>query len=269
MKQRSLYVIGLSLLMVLLTIGAEAAPAGPSPADLNIQVQGPTSAFVNSPYVYTATVSNTGGSNASDVRVVIDLPLTNTSPTVHILGTLSGIDNRCQVIANRLECNLGTIRKNRNVSFSYTFALPVSTKILKFTAVASTTSNEPNQGNNTVSLIPSLAYATNQLVSATVLNSHCTGQGLTSYFECELFPSSISQHTVTLVAGGSISFGVPGYTGTWSQPTPQQLYFNYFDGNNLMVAEFNGFATSATCFEGMTTFPQSPGYVSPYKVCVQ
>ncbi len=91
---------------------------------------------------------------------------------------------------------------------------------------------------------------------------------MTSYFECELFQSSISYHTVTLNDNGTVSIGEPGYSGTWYQPTPQQLYFNYTQ-NNVVILEFNGYAVSSTCFEGMTRFIPDNGYISPYKVCIQ
>ncbi|MEZ5427997.1 MAG: CARDB domain-containing protein [Pyrinomonadaceae bacterium] len=256
------------LLLLCLTAVVQTASAAPMPQrpDLQVELQGPASAFVRSPYIYTVTVRNVGNANASDVALTVDLPLTDTSPTSHILGTLSGIDSGCQVVSNRLECSLGRIRKNRSASLTFNFAFPVSTKTLTITAAASTP-GETNTSDNTDSVAPNLSYPSNILTSATVLNSHCTGQNLTSYFECELFPSSLSQHTATLNSGGTVDLGVQGYTGNWYQPTPWQLHFTYSDGTNT-VAEFNGFAVSSTCFEGLTTFPNS-NYVSPYKVCVQ
>lgn len=258
-------IFALSLLFIGLVFCAGNVSAAPQ-ADLQTQINGPASAAVYSPYLYTVTVENIGNSNAENVTVTVDLPLTDTSPTKRILGTLSGLQNRCQVTNNKLVCNLSRIKKNKNDSFTFSLALPVSTKTLEIKATAVTSSPESITGNNTASIIPALSYQTNQLVSANVLNSHCTGQGLTSYFECELFPSSISNHTATLNADRTITLPA-GYTGQWDQPSYQQLHFIYFE-NYVQVAEFNGYATTANCFEGMTTFP-NPTYSSPYRVCVQ
>lgn len=270
MKQRNVFTVLVCLLTVMLAFQAENIFAAPPPqADLNIEIQSSSSTIVRSPYVYTVNVENNGNANASNVKVVVEFPLTNTSPTQYILGNLSGIQNGCQVVSNKLECDLYTIKRNKNKSFTFVFEIPVSTQTPNFKANVSTTSNETILGNNTFTFTPTLAYPGNQIVSANILNSHCTGRNLSSYFECELFPSSISTHTATLNSGGTVSLPYPGYYGTWYQQTPQQLYFNYFDGNNQMAMEFNGFAVSANCFEGITTFPQNPTYNSAYKVCIQ
>lgn len=267
------HIIALSFLLALFALSAGTASANQRRPDLRVQMQGPSSAFVNSPYVYTVNVRNIGNTTAAGVKVIIEFPQTDTSPQKYILGTLSGIDNRCQIVTRKLQCSLNNVPVNQQgVSFTFNFTLPVSTKVLEIKATASTTTTpgDPNLGNNTVTLTPSLSYATNQLLSTVnVLNSHCTGQGLTSYFECELFQSSISHHTATLNVGGTVSFPFSGYSGTWYQQTPQQLYFNYTDGNNVMILEFNGYATSPTCFEGMVKFIPSSNYISPYKVCIQ
>ncbi|MCB9716392.1 MAG: hypothetical protein H6712_21195 [Myxococcales bacterium] len=44
---------------------------------------------------------------------------------------------------------------------------------------------------------------------------HCTGQGLTSFFECLLDPGSLSEHDIELLTGSELSIvGQPGNTGT-------------------------------------------------------
>lgn len=271
-KEDNLKIMVLSFFMVFMALGASVVYAAPPPpVDLRVQMQGPATAFVKSPYVYTVEVKNIGGANAAGVKVIVDLPLTDTSPTRHILGNLSGIQSGCQVIANKLECSLGTINKNKSKSFTFNFALPVSTKTLEIKASGSTTTpGEANLQNNIAALTPALGYATNQITSANVLVSHCTGTGLSSYFECELFPSSISSFTMTLNADWTITLPVSGYTTQWNQNvSPQQLNFTITETSTGEIVEFNGFATTNTCFEGMTTFTPNSGYVSPYKVCVQ
>lgn len=96
---------------------------------------------------------------------------------------------------------------------------------------------------------------------------HCTGQNLTSFFECQLYPSSITMHETILEVGGTIQFiGQPAqYGGTWSQPSPEHLSMTYTD-TGVPVAHFEGDATTTGCFEGITTFPGS-SWVSAYLVC--
>jgi uncharacterized repeat protein (TIGR01451 family) len=269
---KNIFVI--ALLFVCTIIVSSSALAQPAPPDLQVQMQGPTAAMVRSPYLYTVNVKNTGKTNAANVTVVVDFPLTNTSPTVYILGNLSGINTGCQVVSRKLNCNLGTINKNKTKSFTFNFTYPVTTKPLELKATASTTTpGEVNLVNNQFTLTQPVSYATNQLTSATVLVSLCTGTNLTSYFECELFPSSIQSFTMTLNSDSTITIpNYAGYTGNWDQltsPQNQTLHFTVTETSTGDIAEFNGFAISGTCFEGLTTFTPNNGYISPYKVCVQ
>ena len=60
-------------------------------------------------------------------------------------------------------------------------------------AAATTTSSENSLANNAASVTPSLInYSVAVQDGDLGHNSHCTGQGLTSYFECELCPRSPS-----------------------------------------------------------------------------
>lgn len=267
---KSMKNIGLSFLFVLFVCGLGTASAlPPQPPDIRVQVQGPTTAVVYSPYQYTVNVRNIGGTKANGVTVTVDFPQTNTSPQVFILGTVSGFPtNTCQIVSRRLQCSAGNLNPNAQRNFTFNFAYPVSTKTLEIKATGvSTSTNEANPANNIASVFPAIGYATNQLTAATVLASHCTGTNLTSYFECELFPSSIASFTMSLNADLTVSYEGQ-IIGNWDQFTsPQQLHFTLSDGGS--TAEFNGFATTGTCFEGMTTFLPNSNYVSPYKVCVQ
>ena len=115
-----------------------------------------------------------------------------------------------------------------------------------------------------------LAYAKTIVPRMAADNDHCTGQGLTSYFECTLFPSSISSHDTVFEPGGVISFpSAPStYTGTWTQnPTNQTLQFKYYDGGGE-VASFVGVAVSNGCFEGRVDFTPPSNYMSMYSVCL-
>lgn len=105
--------------------------------------------------------------------------------------------------------------------------------------------------------------------TAWVVNRDCTGVNLGAFYECEQSPSSIMSHEIILESDGSITFapGIVGYTGTWGQDTDEHLWFEYSYGT-LTRLEFEGNAVSGSCFEGLSTFPDSP-YVAPYEVCIK
>lgn len=255
---------------ILFVSGTSVAFAAPN-ADLQIQLQGPSSVSISTPTTYTVTVKNLGPATTNNIQTSVTFPLTDTSPTVHILGNVAGIDQRCSIVSRKLVCSLGTLKKSKSVSFTFTYNAPVSTKSLQMTAAITGSSvTDPNSGNNQMSFVPSLAYPTRAITAATVENSHCTGTNLTSYFECALYPSSIASHVTTLNGDTSITFSEPGYTGNWSQNAAKTtLFFEYFDGAGK-IAEFNGFAINGSnCFDGLTTFFPATTYVSPYRVCIQ
>jgi len=248
-----------------------ASYAAPRP-DLAVQTWvAPSSVFVNSPYQYTARVRNIGNQSASGVVLSIEFPLTNTSPTKRILGKVTGFPSNCSISNNRLVCNLGSISSNPNNNLrtvSFNFEYPVTTKPLNLIARASTTSmNEIVTANNELPYAPAVTYQDLPITTANVVVSHCTGQNLTSYFECELYPSSISSFEMTLDTGGVITLAYPGYFGNWDQPTAKQLHFVVTDGSS--GAEFNGFTSKTNCFDGIANFTPSSPYMSPYRVCIQ
>ncbi len=255
----------LSTAAIIFASGAGTVLAAPS-ADLTVQMSGPSTTSISTATTYTVSVKNLGPSTADGVKVSVALPLTNTSPTVHILGNVSG----CSVVANKLSCTVGTIKKNKTAIITYSYTAPVSTKVLQMTATATSNVADPVSGNSSASLVPNLVYPSRAITSATVTNSHCTGQNLSSYFECLLYPSSISSHETTLNADTTISFTEPGYTGNWSQNAAKTtLFFEYFDGAGK-IAEFNGYAINGSnCFDGMTNFFPTSTYNSPYRVCIQ
>lgn len=260
------------LTFVFLMIGATAVfAAPPQPPNLRVLVSGPASAQVGSPYLYTVNVKNIGGSTASTVKVVVDLPETNTSPQKYILGAVSGLDSRCQIVSRKLNCTLGNITasgQNQTKIFTFNYAFPVTSQTVEIKATASTTTlNESDPFNNIASFFPTPAYATNQITSATILKTSCTGRGLTSFFECELFPSSQQSHIFELNADMTVIYQGQ-YIGQWDQyASPQQLHLSLSSGNS--GADFVGYATSNTCFEGLTTFTPTSVYNSAYKVCIQ
>lgn len=272
MKQKSVLTVLVCLLMVFFALsGEKISAAPPAPPNLRVLLTGPNSAQVGSPYVYTVNVRNIGGSTASNVSVVVSFPEAGTSPQNYILGNLSGIDSRCQVVSRKLICQLGNITKsgpNQTKIFTFNYSFPVTSQTVEIKATASTTTaNETNPANNVASFFPTPAYATNHLTSATVLITMCTGRGLTSFFACELFPSSQQSHTFNLNSDLTVTYN-GDFVGNWDQfASDQQLHLSLSDGNS--GADFNGFATTNTCFEGLTTFTPTSVYNSAYKVCVQ
>ncbi len=256
----------LALAASLATIPAWAAPAGPN---LTVSVTAPL-VSVYQTGGYNVQVRNIGNKVAPAVTLTIQLPRTATSPQVFIMGTLGSFSSTCTRSGTVLTCSLGSIAKNAQTSVFFDLALPYSTNPLIIAASAATT-GDTNPANNSVNFTATPLTVTAAVTPDVVqTNSHCTGSPtLSSYFECTLFPSSISSHDTILNTGGTISFpGVTGaYTGEWwVTPSQNRLQFQYFEAGDL-VAEFDGRGVSAKCFEGKTTFPLSPDYVSLYKVC--
>lgn len=238
-------------------------------ADIQVQIPAPAAVHVYDTTDYEIQVSNIGNKKATGVQLVIELPETNTSPQVYVMGTPSGVDPRCSASGTQLVCNLGEIARNASTTVSFGIELPQADEALAVTATATSTGPENSLANNSATHeAPLLNYAVVVQPGDVATIRHCTGTGLTSFFECELFPSSISDHQHEFLAGGLISIpGEPAYGGTWSQPTADSLVFTYEELGVGVVAQFEGYGTSPGCFEGMTTFPGS-SYVSPYEVCI-
>ena len=253
------------LAFVLLSSSVSAA------TDLAVSLTPPSVLRVYQAGSFNVRVRNLGNKHAYDVSLTIQLPRTATSPTVSVMGTLGAFSSRCTRVTTTLVCSLGTVNRNRSDSVFFEIALPYSTAPIAIDATASTSSTEPNTGNNSLHYVANpLTYNVTMATPATAVNRHCTGQpSLSSYFECTLFPSSISSHSTTFNAGGTITFvDAPAtFTGTWTHTPANRLQFQYYDSGQL-VAEFDGKGVSAKCFEGRTTFPQSPTYVSMYQVCL-
>jgi hypothetical protein len=237
-------------------------------SDLRVTVPAPAAQYVYDFTEYDVVVANIGNQTASAVSLTITLPTTHSSPD-RVMGTLAAVDPRCTLSALKLVCNLGTLGKNKSTVVSFDIALPEAAEVLTITAAATTTTSENSLANNSASNTPTLLnYAVEVTDGAAAHNRHCTGTGLTSFFVCELFPSSLSSHDIVFHGDGTLTFvDAPDYyTGVWSQDAPDSLSFTYFEGEQV-VAEFVGYGANPGCFEGITSFPGS-AYVSPYEVCI-
>lgn len=271
---KSIY--ALSLLLAIASVTSVDALAQQAPNLSVLAWQGSATPLVESPYQYTTRVKNIGNQPASNVTITVEFPLTNTSPTQHILGKLTSYSasaGTCGIVARKLVCNVGNIGNNQTRSVTFTFEFQVATNAPVFKTTASTQStNEQNPSNNVRQFAPALAYPDNIVSGGTYLVTTCTGTNLTSFYECELYPSSQQSFTMDLNPGGTLTIpNEPAYSGFWDQnslPLNKTLHFT-IDGPSGREAEFNGFAISGTCFEGITTFPQNTAYNSAYRVCAQ
>ena len=248
---------------------AAGAPAF-AQANLSVTVNQPAGVHVYETGTWTATVYNAGPKTATNYSIVIDLPITNTSPTYGVMGVLGAASvpgGTCSPVGTTLVCTVPSLKRSKSAVVSFDLMLPQASEPLEVSATVSSTTSDPNLANNTATVAASLAHYDVPITGPQdVLNQHCTGTGLTSFFECTCFPGSISSHEITLEADGTVTIAAePDYTGIWWQTDDQHLsvVYTYFGD---VVAEFDGASTSPTCFEGLTTFPDS-AYVSPYEVC--
>ncbi len=233
---------------------------------------------------FSLTVRNFGNADSNPTSLAINLLQTQTSPQTYLLGSLQSVPSGCTLAGKTLTCALGRLRHNgpltgrsRTVTFGY--KIPVTTQALVLTAAATGTGEPPaNATDNSRALTAAVDYRAVAVTPGTKTATHCTGTSLSAYFECTLFPSSISSHQADYHPGGSITFpGATGYTGTWSQPDPTRLHFEYNNGT-YAEAIFDGYGADPNCFEGITHFfddpnpndnipPQQSTYLAPYRVC--
>ena len=253
------------------------APSALAAADLATSITAQSSPALTYQSVrYTVAVRNIGNKSASSASLAISLPATHTSPQVYVLGILGQRSAGCVLSGTTLTCALGTINKATTKSVFFDIALPVSTQPYVLSAAVTTSSAENSTANNAAS------YAVAETYYATPVNAapgvpvamradHCTGTGLVSFYECSLFPSSLSWFDALYHDDGSVTIpGEPDFSGHWTlTSTPQgnvlELELSDLTG---VVAEFSGWGASPNCFEGMTTFPGST-YVAPYHICAQ
>ncbi len=264
----------LTLMALLVSQSVQAAAT----ADVIVQIVPPVTQTVDVSAQYGIQVSNTGSANANSVVLTVELPVTATSPTRHVMGVLSGLDSRCTQSVNVLTCNLGQIRRNRNTTVTFTLATPYMWVSQDIAASATTTTSDRNSANNSDSHEQVLDFVPTDLAGTfDVLITSCYGQNLSSFYECELYPSSYSELDATFEettpGNGVITFPTlpPEYagliTGDWNQATDEDLAFTIYEANVAEV-EFVGKAIGNDCFEGSATFPSS-GDMIPYQVCVQ
>jgi uncharacterized repeat protein (TIGR01451 family) len=254
---------------VLALLAASAPALAASDLTTTILPPAPTK-YVYESGTYTVRVNNIGNQTAQNVTVTIDLPETNTSPTVHIMGILGTKSATCTTVGTQLRCTLGSIQRNKNKTVFFNIAFPENEGALVIDATSATTSVENSTANNGASHTAALLnYAVPVTAPQAMLNTHCTGTDLTSFYECVVSPGSTMNHEIVLLPGGGIDFPgqTPGvYTGAWSQNSSQELSFMYFEFGTPIMS-FQGYGVDGGCFEGITQFFPSSPYVAPYEVC--
>lgn len=245
----------------------------PAQVDLSVRLIAPATVNIAQATSYTVTVSNLSQQSSGDISVQVRFALSNTSPQVFILGAVTGLDPRCSLGDNMLNCRLAPLGRNGSTSFNYSYTAPVSTKPLQMTASVSATTADPALGNNSATVLPSLVYPSLPITQSGINVRACTGTALTSFYECTQFPSSMMGFSALLKADQSIELVQPGYSGSWSQNAAKTslsmvLYEDQGQGP-VQVSTFSGWAINgARCFHGLATHTQSPNYVSPYEVCL-
>jgi hypothetical protein len=251
-----------------------AAGSAHAAADLRVTMPTPAAQYAGDASELEVVVANIGNKSAASVVLTVTLPTTHTTPN-HPAGPLSNVDSRCTRVGTNLSCALGTINKNTSKTVSFDIALPVATETFSISSSASTPSAENTLANNTAAAAPPQLYYAIPIVSGDIGVELCTGTGLTSFYACTLFPSSLSGFDAELTATGEIVFDDTAYGGQWSQTPPGSSVTDprYLSLSltelGTEVATFEGWGADdlAGCFEGVTTFPGST-YVAPYRVCI-
>lgn len=213
--------VALSALAALtFAVSAHAATRAP---DVRTSILAPAGVLYGANARYTVQVSNAGNAPASSVVITVQLPRTNTSPTVHVLGDLGAVHPSCTRAGTTLRCTVTNLRAGRSASVYFDLAVPYSAAPVALSANA-VAANDSNTSNNSAAQTLALT-APNVSVNPVrqTLIRHCTGTNLISFFECELYPSSLMEHESQLNVDGSITFlniGSSTYGGTWTQPRP-------------------------------------------------
>ncbi len=247
------------------------APTAAPKCDLSTTITPPVGTHVYESGHYDVKVSNLGAATATGNVVTITLPATNTSPTVYLMGHLGAMSAGCTASGLTVTCTLASIKKGKSITVGFDLELAAASVPLSIVANATSAVADANALNNKATHVANLLdYVVIDFTGAgLVSNDHCTGTDLTSFYECELFPSSITTHDVTLNADHTITFGVgvgPEYTGTWWSDGSTHLGFSYLE-YGIQTASFSGYGVNGSCWEGETIFDGSE-YNSQYQVCV-
>ena len=254
-----------ALLVPALSLVSSVAEAAPN-LDLQVTLAAP-SVHVYEQGTYTFQVGNVGNRHATGVQLVIDLPATSTTP-IKLMGTLGPRDPRCTLTTNRrLTCALATINRNTSTTVAVALALPYSVGPLAIsaTATSSGTIPEATPSNNSLAHTAQLATYPTSVAGGAAETRVCSGTSLTSFFECELFPSSIQGFTGNLAANGSVTIdGEPTISGAWWLVGNDTLHVEYVDGATIYTLDAK--SIGGDCYEGRMNFGN--GWVALHEMCI-
>jgi Domain of unknown function DUF11 len=268
------FALAATFALALQSVSPSEAHAARSGADLVPTIVPPTSTLVGDVSDFDIRIVNRGNRDSQAVSVVVQLPVTRTSPTVHVLGQVTGMSSGCQATGTRITCSIASIRKGATAIRRVSIKLPYSVAPIAV-GVSTSTANEINAGNNNTSFTVAQSFWEVLLPGnvVTVDNLHCTGTNLSSYYECSLYPSSINSHFATFTpvtaTSGTLDFNANGpgyeaYGGTWSV-SGSELTFEMTE-NGVPIGNFVGRGVDLSCWEGKTTF--TAGGESMYRVCL-
>jgi hypothetical protein len=252
----------------LLSPNTASAAAG---SDLKPTITVSGSTLVGTPTRYDVRILNTGNKRSNATTVSIQLPKTNTSPTVFVMGTLGTVPTGCTKTGTRLICSFpnGIARNSVSAPIGFDLTLPYSASPIAL-RVDVDTNNDTNYANNNTTSTAMQTYqtVTPPAVNFAVTNQHCTGTNLSSYFECIVSPGSVATHPATFLANGAIDLGDPDYLGAWAV-SGTQLTFSYTELGQPF-GSFIGQGVSAggpgqNCWDGRLT-TGGPSTVM-YRVC--
>lgn len=170
----------LTLAAFALSLAARTAEAA---CDLSVSMSQPPNVSVYQSARYTVRVTNLTGSTSARGTLTIQLPRTNTSPTVYVLGTVGAFTTGCTRSGTQITCGVSQLRRGNSQDFFVDLTLPQHAGPVEITAtVAVTGDSAPN--NNQRPLVADLQnpdFVIPTTSDRSVQNRHCTGQALTSF----------------------------------------------------------------------------------------
>ena len=175
----------------------------------------------------------------------------------------------CSVSNSVATCELNRLRRNHSITYEFELEAPPAAEVLSISALSTTISRESNIGNNsdgasvTVVEEPDPEFPIVAPVSLTA--QACIGSTPLTWSQCT--PGSLIQQALVLNADNSITTFNPAYEGTWQQTGDSDITMTFVSISNQQVAVIMiGQASSTTCFEGTSTYPQT-GYFGAWQAC--
>jgi len=141
-------------------------------ADLGVNKTGPASIFAGQNLVYTITVSNDGPSSATGATVA--------NPTPAGLTFVSA-SNGCNFPVTP-NCSLGTVAPGPGTPFTVTYSVPADysgVSPIVNVATVSTTTSDPDSGNNTDSVSTTVGFSANLEITKTGPATVARGEDMT------------------------------------------------------------------------------------------